>query len=254
VTTPYRNEIDALRERKASLEQELARLREQTNQLDQLRAREAELANELAGVDVRLREGGAKRALPMLDQIRVASPCNAEWNEMVGDERVRFCLSCEKNVYNLSSMTRDAAEALLRERMGNELCVRFYQRADGTILTQDCPEGVKKKRRKKLALAIAGAGAMAAAAATAFTKTTCTKGQAIAGAVAVQGDWAGPTMGDVGPVVETKGEAVMAPPPVDPNVQSPHIPQAPSTGTAQPSQVPTNHVRMGRPAMPPTRR
>ena len=152
MTTPYRNEIDALRERKASLEAEIAKLRDQTTRLDELKAREAELAGELAGIDGRLAAGMPKRGLPLLDQVRVASPCKAEWNEMLGDERVRFCLSCEKNVYNLSSMTRDDAESLLRERLGNDLCVRFYQRADGTILTQDCPEGVKKKRRKKLAL------------------------------------------------------------------------------------------------------
>ena len=141
---------------------------------------------ELAGVDGRLRAGAPKRGLPLLDQVRVASPCKADWNEMLGDERVRFCLSCEKNVYNLSSMAKDDAEALLRERLGDELCVRFYQRADGTILTQDCPMGVKKKRRKKLALAVAGAGAMAAAAATMFTRRRAPQG-AVAGAADVPG-------------------------------------------------------------------
>ena len=161
MTTPYRNEVDALRERKASLEAEIARLRDQTTRLDELRARETELASELASVDGRLRAGMPKRGLPLLDQLRVASPCKADWNEMLGDERVRFCLSCEKDVYNLSSMAKDDAEALLRDRLGDDLCVRFYQRADGTILTQDCPVGVKKKRTKKLALAVAGAGAMA---------------------------------------------------------------------------------------------
>lgn len=174
MTTPYRNDIDALRQRQATLKTELSMLREQTTHLDELRAREAALAAELGEVEGRLNAGAQKRTLPLLDQLRIASPCKAEWNDMLGDERVRFCLGCEKNVYNLSSMPREAAETLLRERLGNELCVRFYQRADGTILTQDCPEGVKKKRRKKLVLSVAGAGAMAAAAATMFTKRTCT--------------------------------------------------------------------------------
>jgi hypothetical protein len=187
VTTPYRNELDALRERKASLEAEIARLRDQTTRLDELRAREAELATELAGVDGRLSAGMPKRGLPLLDQVRVASPCTADWNEMLGDERVRFCLSCEKNVFNLSSMAKDDAETLLRERLGDDLCIRFYQRADGTILTADCPVGVKKKRRKKLALAVAGAGAMAAAAATMFMKQTCSMG-AVAGGAMYQGE------------------------------------------------------------------
>ena len=189
MTTPYRNEVDALRERKASLEAEIARLRDQTTRLDELRARETELATELASVDGRLRAGLPKRGLPLLDQVRVASPCKADWNEMLGDERVRFCLSCEKDVYNLSSMAKDDAEALLRERLGDDLCVRFYQRADGTILTQDCPVGVKKKRTKKLALAVAGAGAMAAAAATMFMRgETCTTQGAVAGGAMYQGE------------------------------------------------------------------
>ena len=189
MTTPYRNEVDALRERKASLEAEIARLRDQTTRLDELRARETELATELASVDGRLRAGLPKRGLPLLDQVRVASPCKADWNEMLGDERVRFCLSCEKDVYNLSSMAKDDAEALLRERLGDDLCVRFYQRADGTILTQDCPVGVKKKRTKKLALAVAGAGAMAAAAATMFMRgETCATQGAVAGGAMYQGE------------------------------------------------------------------
>ncbi len=208
MSTPYRNEIDALRERKASLEAEIARLRDQTTRLDELKAREAELAGELAGVDGRLNAGMPKRGLPLLDQVRVASPCKAEWSEMLGDERVRFCLSCEKNVYNLSAMPKDDAESLLRERLGNDLCVRFYQRADGTILTQDCPEGVKKKRRKKLALAVAGAGALAAAAATSFMSRETCKGGAMQGEMTAV---AGGMMYE-GEGTEVKGDPTPVPP------------------------------------------
>ena len=101
MTTPYRNEIDALQERKQSLEQELARLRQQTSELEGLRSREQELENELTAVAQRLGTGAAKRALPLLDHVRVATPCSASWDDMLGDERVRFCLSCQKDVYNL---------------------------------------------------------------------------------------------------------------------------------------------------------
>ena len=73
----------------------------------------------------------------MLHNLRVASPCTADWNQMAGDDRVRNCGQCQKSVFNLSGMTHDEAEALLIERNG-ELCVRYYQRADGTILLADC--------------------------------------------------------------------------------------------------------------------
>lgn len=81
-----------------------------------------------------------------LEAVRVATPCNADWNRMTGDERTRFCQSCAKNVYNLSGMTRAEAENLIREKEGN-LCVRFYRRTDGTILTDDCPVALRAMRR-----------------------------------------------------------------------------------------------------------
>ena len=43
-------------------------------------------------------------------------------------------------------MTRADAEALLAERVDG-VCVRFYRRFDGTILTADCPVGVKARVR-----------------------------------------------------------------------------------------------------------
>ncbi|HXU69497.1 MAG TPA: hypothetical protein VN947_09210 [Polyangia bacterium] len=104
-----------------------------------------------------------KTKLPVvLEQIRVATPCSADWDDMVGDERVRFCGKCEKNVYNLSAMTRDAGEALVREKEGR-LCVRLYQRLDGTVITADCPVGVKRARlRARIWARITGATASAA--------------------------------------------------------------------------------------------
>lgn len=89
-----------------------------------------------------------------LDNIRVASPCNADWDEMFGDERKRHCGACSKNVYNLSNLTRLEAENLLLNSEGR-LCVRYFRRADGTVLTQDCPVGWQavKKRVSRVAAA-----------------------------------------------------------------------------------------------------
>ncbi len=82
-----------------------------------------------------------------LHTIKVASPCHADWDEMKGDDQARFCGTCRKNVYNLSGMTEDEAQALVN-RLEGRLCVRFYTRADGTLLTQDCPVGLRAVRRK----------------------------------------------------------------------------------------------------------
>ena len=82
----------------------------------------------------------SRRSIP-LENVRVAAPCSADWEQMRGDERARFCGQCQLNVYNLSGMTRQEAERLIASREGR-LCVRFYRRADGTILTKNCPVGL----------------------------------------------------------------------------------------------------------------
>lgn len=79
--------------------------------------------------------------------VRVASPCAADWSRMMGDERVRFCGACSLNVFNLSAMTRAEAETLIARSEGR-LCVKFYRRRDGSIITQDCPVGLRAVRRR----------------------------------------------------------------------------------------------------------
>ncbi len=86
-----------------------------------------------------------------LDDIKVASPCPANWNEMRGDERQRYCSECKLNVYNLSEMTRREAENFIISAEGR-VCVKFYRRTDGTVLTSDCPVGWQAlKKRVSLA-------------------------------------------------------------------------------------------------------
>lgn len=82
-----------------------------------------------------------------LDHVRIAAPCKVDWDQMLGNERVRFCSQCSLNVYNLSSMTRADAESLIARTEGR-LCVRFYRRFDGSIITKDCPVGLRAIRRR----------------------------------------------------------------------------------------------------------
>ncbi|HEX6813876.1 MAG TPA: hypothetical protein VF384_19800 [Planctomycetota bacterium] len=90
-----------------------------------------------------------------LDEIAIASPCSADWNQMKGDERRRFCASCKLHVHNLSAMTASQAEELLRDAGKGRLCVRYYRRADGTVLTRDCPVGLRQRLRRAWARAAA---------------------------------------------------------------------------------------------------
>jgi hypothetical protein len=79
--------------------------------------------------------------LPLLDDLHIASPCPASWDDMEGDDRARHCGLCDQTVYDLSGLTAAQARALLR-RKGGGVCVRLFRRADGTVLTADCPVGL----------------------------------------------------------------------------------------------------------------
>lgn len=135
----YRDNLTALAARHDALATEVAH---KTRELDQ--------------ASRTLEEAQARARLPVLDNIRVAAPCSADWAKMTGDDRVRHCGDCNKNVFDLSALTRDEAEALILEKQGR-LCVRYYQRADGTILTKDCRVGVARRRKRRLIAAGAAA-------------------------------------------------------------------------------------------------
>lgn len=82
-----------------------------------------------------------------LDRIAIASPCTADWNAMKGDDRKRFCSQCKLHVHDLSAMSRDEASTLLAAAAKGRVCVRFFRRADGRVLTQDCPVGLRARLR-----------------------------------------------------------------------------------------------------------
>lgn len=207
----YRDDVEALQTRLAQLELQLSHTRRDRAILEASVKSEAELLRELDDVRRSLHARSARK-LPVLAQVYIASPCHVSWDAMQGDDRVRFCGQCEKNVYNLSAMTRDEAEALLASK-GETPCVRFYRRPDGTVLTADCPVGVRKKRIKRIASVSAGLALAATAAGMALTSRSPAQG----------------------------GISVM--PAVPPSAQSV------STPPATPAQTEPSEVMMGEPAM-----
>jgi hypothetical protein len=99
---------------------------------------------------------------------------------MPGDERVRFCSQCNLHVYNISAMNAAEAESLFAKTEGR-LCVRLFRRADGTVLTRDCPVGLRLWRRRLAR----GAGAALTALSSLFggfevaAKPTLSQGQSV---------------------------------------------------------------------------
>lgn len=169
---------DAREQARNALASRLAAVRAQLGSRDALREEETHLLWELEGLEreeARERAARAPTRLPDGSTISIASPCAERWDAMVGDERVRHCSRCDKDVYNLSGMSADEISALLARR-GERPCVRFFKRKDGTMLTADCPVG----RPKKLALRVValagmalGAGGVALVAAARLHRTTC---------------------------------------------------------------------------------
>jgi len=94
-----------------------------------------------------------------LDRIQVAAPCSERWETMRGDARARHCERYALTVFNLSEMTRPEAELLVAGTSGR-VCVRFYRRADGTVLTTDCPVGLARRVSRRVRRSLAAAAAI----------------------------------------------------------------------------------------------
>ena len=62
----------------------------------------------------------------VIDAIEVKTPCGESWHEMQGNEKVRFCSHCSKDVNNISEMTRKEALRLVRRSEGR-LCIRYIK-------------------------------------------------------------------------------------------------------------------------------
>lgn len=124
-----------------------------------LEARVASLRSELAETEEMAAE--ARRLVRQhVIEAKLATPCTALWSEMQGDDRVRHCNQCNKNVYNFAELTRDEIDAVIMKTEGR-LCGRLFLRADGTVVTKDCARG--QIRPSRLQIAVAG-GALAVAA------------------------------------------------------------------------------------------
>ena len=80
---------------------------------------------------------------------------------MSGTDCVRFCQECQLNVYNFSAMSQAEIEAIVSAKTGR-LCARFYQRSDGTMLTQNCPVGFRGALLRASRLASASLSAILA--------------------------------------------------------------------------------------------
>ena len=80
--------------------------------------------------------------MSFLDTFTISRPGPMKWEEMPpavdgSGAYARACGKCHRAVFDLSDMTREEAEALLRA--DNPACVRVVRRIeDGKVMTRDC--------------------------------------------------------------------------------------------------------------------
>lgn len=73
------------------------------------------------------------KRFPHLENIQIAKPCPASWEEMKGDDASRYCKICAKNVYALEEMTAEEAEKVVSQK---SVCMRIRQDSLGSIFTK----------------------------------------------------------------------------------------------------------------------
>ena len=94
----------------------------------------------------------------MLDSVKIPIPCNEKWENMIGDSRKRFCLGCQKDVYNLSSMSQREAVKFAAKNEG-KVCIRYSKLSDGSLLTTGFPLHQISPRRVAIAAGVIAASA-----------------------------------------------------------------------------------------------
>lgn len=95
-------------------------------------------------------------AMKILDRIEVKSPCNESWDKMAGNDTVRFCSHCARDVHNLSAISALEAEELIQGSQGR-LCVRYVKTPGGKLLSGPARKPVSIGRRGALAAGVLAA-------------------------------------------------------------------------------------------------
>src|SRR5258706_2696011 len=75
---------------------------------------------------MRFEEGITMSKTSFIDSVEVKSPCTEDWDKMHGNDRVRFCDHCAKDVKNLSAVTRKEAMRMVRAS-GGKICIRYIK-------------------------------------------------------------------------------------------------------------------------------
>lgn len=69
-------------------------------------------------------------------KITIPKPCHENWEEMIPNEKGRFCMSCSKTVVDFTSMLPEEIEQFFIQNQNNKICGRFRKSQLDTITIQ----------------------------------------------------------------------------------------------------------------------
>ncbi len=87
------------------------------------------------------------KPISSFNRMKIAAPCDADWESMAGNDQVRFCEHCNLHVTDLSSLSRRDAMELVARSQGR-ICVRFIPTPSGGVLTRTLPEKLYRIQRR----------------------------------------------------------------------------------------------------------
>lgn len=93
----------------------------------------------------------------------VRNSCTESWDGMSGDERKRFCESCQRAVYNFSELTRREVERLSASSKSHSICGRISYVSEGVPLFRPEPASAVGQLVRISLLGLAGLTSLTAA-------------------------------------------------------------------------------------------
>lgn len=105
-----------------------------------------------------------------LRSITIESPCSANWEEMVGNDRIRACGHCRLSVQDLSQMTAAEAYKLVRTSKGR-LCLRIHRTPAGDVITRPAYEKLHAISRRTSRIAAGAFTAVMSLSSAAYAQT-----------------------------------------------------------------------------------
>ncbi|MBX7170249.1 MAG: hypothetical protein K1X72_04775 [Pyrinomonadaceae bacterium] len=83
-----------------------------------------------------------------LENIKVKNPCSMDWEDMTGNDEIRFCGRCQQNIYNISEMPKRRALKVLNQP-NEKICISYFLDEKKQIITQTYP-GIFKRNFAKI--------------------------------------------------------------------------------------------------------